>query len=609
MNIKQDIPRGTEGKESIWREKYLESLDAQEKESAQQQETINTLRRGLLSVSLAGDGIDKELDTSLATLRRQLHKLDQQDKLNALLQTIEEKLLELDNRKIQKADGMLTLLDTAVLGLGKLPFAQSHKRAIRKFTRKLKKPADDPEVHLALLEDFIQLCVTVFSDLLDNDGAAPVGFWQGLFTKPAPTPQAAAAKPAPVPVEIGDSPDIPAASPAPGQATSIAVNGETETNKGSAETPPAPAATATATAAKIDAPVQPSPVKLSVSETEKMVKEFIYQLLDNIDSADAIKAVAGQLRTTLLTSRGDELKNTLEQIHNLLNLASANERNSFRKYLEELNASVSQLAAFIDQSQGHSSSLKQLDKNLDQDLRLKLSSIHTNIEKVTDLSDMKTAIKSQLDDMVVTLDESKLQKSKTEADYLAQLSSLAKKFEAVESESKQLKQAMETQKRAAEVDSLTKLPNRFAFQERFKQELKTLTVTTDPVCLCIGDVDGFDQLNRNYGLNAGDKALQLITKQMQKCLGTDDFIARYSADKFVLIMPLKSVESGLEILQSICEEIRQTPFKCRNENLNITLSFGITELVRGDEEGIAYGRANTALTTVKEAGGDACLGA
>ena len=132
--------------------------------------------------------------------------------------------------------------------------------------------------------------------------------------------------------------------------------------------------------------------------------------------------------------------------------------------------------------------------------------------------------------MVVVLDESKQQKSKSEADYLAQINSLAEKFEAVENESKQLKQAMETQKRAAEIDTLTKLPNRFAFQERFKQELKTLAVTTDPISLCIGDVDDFDQLNRNYGLNAGDKALQLLTKQMQKCLCTDDFIVRYRAD-------------------------------------------------------------------------------
>jgi diguanylate cyclase (GGDEF)-like protein len=168
---------------------------------------------------------------------------------------------------------------------------------------------------------------------------------------------------------------------------------------------------------------------------------------------------------------------------------------------------------------------------------------------------------------------------------------------------------METQKRAAEIDSLTKLPNRFAFQERFKQELETLTVTTDPVSLCLGDVDDFDQLNRNFGLNAGDKALQLITQQMQKCLGPDDFIARYSADKFVLIMPLKSAQSGLKILHDICQQIRQTPFKCRSESLNITLSFGITELTPDDAAGSAFQRASDALTAVKEAGGDDCLSA
>ena len=604
MNIKTDPLRDNGGKESIWREKYLESLDTQEKESAQQQQTINTLRRGLLSVSLAGDGIDQELDLSLASLRRQLHKLDQQAELNNLLQTIEEKLLELDKRKIQKADGMLTLLDVAAVSLGKLRFAQNHKRAIRKFTRKLKKPGDDLQAQLALLEDFIQLCVTIFGNLLENDGAEHLGIWQRLFAKHTAAAAKTKAKAAtPQSLDSDESLKTGEANATPSAANPATNNPIAESSSAlneqvtAVDTKTKPASNSTQTQA----------VKLSVSETEKMVKEFIYQLLDNIESGDAIQAVAAGLRSKLLTARGEELKSTLDQIHNLLNLASANERNSLRKYLEELNASVAQLSKFIGHSKGHSASLKQLDKSLDKDLRLKLSSIHTNIEKVTDLADMKTAIKSQLDDMVVVLDESKVQKSKSESDYLAQLDTLEKKFEAVEKESKHLKEAMENQKLAAEIDSLTKLPNRFAFQERFKKELEILTVTSDPISLCIGDVDDFDQLNRNFGLNAGDKALQLITKQMQKLLSTDDFIARYSADKFVLLMPLKSAECGSKVLLAICEEIRQTPFKCRNENLDITLSFGITELTRGDEETSAFKRAKNALLAAKEAGGDDCV--
>ncbi len=603
MNIKQGSLSGNKDKESIWREKYLESLDAQEKESAQQQETINTLRRGLLSVSLAGDGIDKELDTSLASLRRQLHKLDQQAELNKLLQTIEEKLLELDNRKIQKSDGMLTLLDVAILSLSKLKFAQSHKRAIRKFTRKLKNPGDDPKTQLALLEDFIQLCVTIFDNLLEADGTAAVSIWQRLFGKQLPMPKQTQPQARQPPQSLDND-----SAEAPKVESSQAKAADSDAATAKIDTAPKELESTLAAIAPAPAPIaaQSNCAKLTVSETENMVKEFIYRLLDNIESVEAIQAVAATLRSQLLSSRGEALKNTLDQIHNLFNLASANERNCFRKYLEELNSSVAQLSKFIGQSQGHSASLKQLDQNLDTDLRLRLSSIHTNIDKVNDLSDMKSAIKGQLDDMVIVLDESKANKSKTESEYLAQINSLAEKFAAVEQESKQLKQAMENQKRAAEVDSLTKLPNRFAFLERLNKELETLTVTTDPICLCIGDVDGFDQLNRNFGLNAGDKALQLITKQMQKCLSSGDFIARYSADKFALLLPLQSAESGLTVLHTICEEIRQTPFKCRNENLDITLSFGITQLAGNEKANIAFERANTALLNAKNAGGDNC---
>lgn len=418
MDIKQDTVRANGGKESIWREKYLESLDLQEKESAQQQETINTLRRGLLSVSLVGDGIDRELDASLASLRRQLHKLDQQAELNSLLQTIEEKLLELDNRKIQKADGMLTLLDIAALSLGRLRFAQSHKRAIRRFTRKLKKPGDDPQAQLVLLEEFIQLCVTIFSHLLEADSSQPTGFWQKLFGTKTPAPKASPNGPKVQSLDLNESPReelSPAATPADTPSIKSPVNNTPDISISSPNDVIAKKSTTTTLAADS---------QLSSSDTESMVKEFIYELLDRIDSADAIKAVAAQLRVNLLNSRGDELKHCLSQIHNLLNLSSANERNTLRKYLEELSESVSQLSQFIGQSKGYSTSLQQLDKRMDKDLRLRLSSIHTNIEKVTDLTDMKVTIKNQLDDMVVVMDEAKLQKRKTESDYLAQMDSL-----------------------------------------------------------------------------------------------------------------------------------------------------------------------------------------
>ena len=403
MDIKQDTLRSNGAKESIWREKYLESLDAQEKESAHQQETINTLRRGLLSVSLVGDGIDKDLDLSLASLRKQLHKLDQQAELNTLLRVVEEKLLDLDNRKIQKADGMLTLLELAALSLGKLQFAQSHKRAVRRFTRKLKKPGETPQSQLVLLEDFIQLCVSIFSNLLENDKSPNVGFWQKLFSKPQPsaTKSEQAKQPA---LDIGDSPEQALATP---DLSSINSAASPTVSQSSSDTK---ASTNSLDTASCDRTPEPAKAyELSKSDTESMIKEFIYQLLDTIESAVAIQTVASQLRSKLLTSRDEELKNCLAQIHNLLNLAAANERNALRKYLEELSDSVSQLSKFIGQSKGHTKALSQLDKRLDKDLRLRLSSINTDIEKVTDLSDMKAALKNQLDGMLVTMDEAKKQ--------------------------------------------------------------------------------------------------------------------------------------------------------------------------------------------------------
>ena len=597
MNNQPNTPQTGGGKDLVWREKYLESLDAQEKESAQLQETINTLRRGLLSVSLVGDGIDQDLDDNLAALRRQLHKLDQQAELNNLLQIIETKLLELDARKVEKTDGMMELLDIAAHNLGKLRFNPQHRRAIRKFTRSLKDPGNDVPAKLKRLDDFISLVASIMQSLLEESKDSSPGFLQRLFS--APTKQSKASKPKASPQSL----DAPEPTKTPQETASTPTQQEEEPSSSDNREALKEAKTEQQSINELLNSDQPL---LASDDALSLVKDFIYQQLDSVDPAQAIGQVASQLRSKLLSSQGEELKTCLVQIQNLLNLATANEQNELRKYLVELNHSLSLLQAFIGKSKHNSLSNKKLDSALDKDLRLQLSSIHTNIESVSDLSTMKTTIKQQLDSMVTTMDEAKESKQKAEEDYLTEISALGEKFAAVQQECQQLKQSMDNQKQAMEVDSLTKLPNRFAFNSRLKQEYETLRATTDPACLCLGDVDEFNQLNKRFGVAAGDKALQLIARQVNKQLGADQFLARYSGDKFVLLLPTSSAEQGLALLEAICQEIRNTPFKCKDEDLDITLSFGLTEMCREDSEHTAFERAEKALQGAKQEGGDGC---
>jgi diguanylate cyclase (GGDEF)-like protein len=68
----------------------------------------------------------------------------------------------------------------------------------------------------------------------------------------------------------------------------------------------------------------------------------------------------------------------------------------------------------------------------------------------------------------------------------------------------------------------------------------------------LADVDDFKSINDRFGHAAGDKALVETVRLLQASLRSEDFLARYAGDEFVVILPMSS---GAELAQ-IVERVR-----------------------------------------------------
>ena len=56
-----------------------------------------------------------------------------------------------------------------------------------------------------------------------------------------------------------------------------------------------------------------------------------------------------------------------------------------------------------------------------------------------------------------------------------------------------------------------------------------------PFAMCMMDLDNFKYVNDSYGHNAGDKCLQIVAENLQRCTGNEGLVGRFGGDEFIII--------------------------------------------------------------------------
>lgn len=91
--------------QKTWREKYLDHLRDSENKEKFLQQNVDSLRRGLLRVSLAGQGLTDDLDTNLEALRKALRKEASAAEIDRLVEKASQSVLRLEDERRGRGDG------------------------------------------------------------------------------------------------------------------------------------------------------------------------------------------------------------------------------------------------------------------------------------------------------------------------------------------------------------------------------------------------------------------------------------------------------------------------------------------------------------------------
>ncbi|MCL2624985.1 MAG: diguanylate cyclase [Planctomycetaceae bacterium] len=108
------------------------------------------------------------------------------------------------------------------------------------------------------------------------------------------------------------------------------------------------------------------------------------------------------------------------------------------------------------------------------------------------------------------------------------------------------------------VDPLTGINNRRYFDENLKRVIKSLSRTDGVLSLLMIDIDHFKEFNDTYGHIEGDECLKTIAKTLANSIKrTDDFVARFGGEEFVVVLPNTSANGARVIAEKLHRSIRK----------------------------------------------------
>ncbi len=632
-----------------WKRKFLDALEEHEIREKSLIARIKLLRRGLLGVSLAGDGHDQRLDKQLADLRASLRGDDREAGLERVLEQIEQSVIRLDTEKTTSNWALQQAFKSAINELCSLPLSVSTRRQINNFSSGLEIRLQDPQQHVGLIKQFIDLLRASIQALLEVEkqkegttGSPVKGFWQRLFSTSADSAPSSSTLPAnnhesavnPLPeTRFPEQPEKSGIS-------DEVITADVERNKSKQDKLVNESMSAGQNQGQHwdeDLDLQPeegSGFSSQQDEPEVIegelirdrsglaepafsyiaghVEPLLLRILESIHiTGESVNLVESIRRSVIKGLNWYDFVAILEQILLVLRNATDGQRAEFQGFLSGVTEGLAQVQAFVEQSKRNTDKNSAAEAELDTTVRAQIQGIRTAVESSdNDIEALKSSVQSQIESIISSLDGFKAQRADEDHALSAEMRALTERIASLEHESSELRLNLARQQENSTKDKLTELPNREAYDLRLRQLMDEWLHGASfqrrdddrALCLAVADVDFFKNINDSYGHLAGDKVLKIIAREMVSRLREKDFIGRYGGKEFVIIMPDTRPADAEHVLNKLRLAIAAIPFHFKERQIEITISFGVVEAVREDSPETIFDRADQALFRAKENG-------
>ncbi len=156
----------------------------------------------------------------------------------------------------------------------------------------------------------------------------------------------------------------------------------------------------------------------------------------------------------------------------------------------------------------------------------------------------------------------------------------------------------------AHKDGLTGINNRMYFMQLFDSAIKRAKRKKANISVAMYDIDKFKSVNDNYGHLAGDAVIKTVAGIGNRYAEENGgFAGRYGGEEFLMVLPDKSVEESLPILEEMHKEIKNTIVRYEQDDISVNVCIGLTSYPDVCEDtNLLINRADMAMYYGKEHG-------
>ena len=163
--------------------------------------------------------------------------------------------------------------------------------------------------------------------------------------------------------------------------------------------------------------------------------------------------------------------------------------------------------------------------------------------------------------------------------------------------------ALDAALQSAELDVLTRLPNRLLLRDRFERALIAARRHGGRLALLFLDIDGFKQINDSLGHAAGDAVLQRVALNLLAAVRDADTVCRYGGDEFVVLLTeIAQADDAAQVARKLAAALA-LPALAGGVPVTLSASIGISIYPDdGPDADTLLGQADAAMYRAKRLG-------
>ena len=153
--------------------------------------------------------------------------------------------------------------------------------------------------------------------------------------------------------------------------------------------------------------------------------------------------------------------------------------------------------------------------------------------------------------------------------------------------------------KSSKEDPLTGCLNRAGFSSILLREQENLSKNGCPVSFVMLDIDHFKEVNDTYGHSVGDEVLVNLTRLIRDKIRNTDALVRWGGEEFVILCGDTPIQNAQFLAEKLRVAIEGATLIKQQQ---VTCSFGIAEMIPGEDPKKLFERADKALYSAKEGG-------